>query len=90
MKNYKWMFDRISQSEYVTYHGEDWRDKKEKFYRDACAALDIFPGFDSSRTVFELAYNERHSDGWTAIYMEMDGLYDMIISIHRMMDSEGV
>lgn len=90
MKNHKWMFDRINEGEYVTYHGEDWRNKKEKFYRDACKALWIPPELDSSRAVFDIAYDNESARGWSAVYIVMDELYDRVLGIHRMMVYEGV
>lgn len=89
MKNHKWMFDRINEGEYVTYNGEDWRDKKEKFYRDACKVLGIPPQLDSSRAVFDIAY-DKSACGWLAVYIAMDELYDRVLGIHRMMVNEGV
>lgn len=78
---------RIDSGEYKNLSG-NFEDVSEKFYQDACKALNIRPESNLSKLIYDRAYQEAHSSGWGAILDEMDDLVDFSLEVCRIMVDE--
>lgn len=48
------------------------------FYNDCCYDLDLDPGKDSSRKLFQKAYEDGHAYGYTEVYNYMVDLVEFV------------
>lgn len=84
--DYLKMYSKITNGE---YENRTFNDVDEKFYQDACEALQINPHSRVSKLIYNRAYNEAHSNGWSAILDEMDDLVDFILEVNQVVRDDG-
>lgn len=61
---------------------------EDGFYNDCCDEFDLDPGKDSSRKIYQKAYEDGHAYGYAEVYNHMVDLCDFINDYNKLVESE--